>query len=226
MTRQRAALFLGTILVVAFGVVTAAPSVVRKIAFFRIHAIEITGLHYHDEADVVRRLALPADASILHSLDAVEAAAAAIPGVRNASVARRWPGTLVLHIEEIPPVALTAQDDRLVLLDARGKVLPFAPARVEASLPIAPRDSATAALLARMQLSDPLLYEQVQIVRTEGAEVTLVRNGHRVRLRVDADARALRAITAVQAWLEATATPWVELDGRFDGRVFVRKGVA
>lgn len=226
MTRRRAALLAGLGLLVAFGTLTAAPSVVRQVAFFRIHAIEITGLHYHEEADVVRRLALPADASILHSLDAVHAAAAAIPGVRHATVARRWPGTLVLHIEEIPPVALTAQEDRLVLLDARGKVLPFPPTRVSRSLPIAPRDSATAALLARMQVSDPLLYEQVQVVRTEGAEVILMRNGHRVRLRVDADERALRAIAAVQAWLEATATPWVELDGRFDGRVFVRKGVA
>jgi hypothetical protein len=213
-------------LTVAIGVVTAMPALVRRIAFFRIHAVEITGLRYHEEADVVRRLGLPTDASILHPLDAVQAAAAAIPGVQEAVVARRWPGTLVVEIVEIPPVALTAQDDRLVLLDARGKVLPFPPTRVATSLPIAPRDSATAALLARMQVSDPLLYDQVQWVRTEGAEVTLVRNGHQVRLRVDADEQALRAITAVQAWLEATATPWVELDGRFDGRVFVRKGVA
>ncbi len=226
MNRRRAALLAVLVLMVAFGVVTAAPAVVRSVSFFRIHAVEITGLRYHDEADVVRRLALPTDASILHPLDAVQSAASAVPGVQHATVSRRWPGTLVLHIEEIPPVALTAQDDRLVLLDARGKVLPFAPARVSTSLPIAPRDSATAALLARMRVSDPLLYDQVQLVRTEGTEVTLVRNGHRVRLRVDADERALRAITAVQAWLEATATPWVELDGRFDGRVFVRKGVA
>ncbi len=226
MTRRRVALLAALGLTVALGVVTAVPAVVRRVPFFRIHAIEITGLRYHEEHDVVRRLALPSDASILHPLDAVQSAAVAIPGVQLATVTRRWPGTLVLDIVEIPPVALTAQEDRFVLLDARGRVLPFAPARVSSSLPIAPRDSATAALLARMQVSDPLLYDQVQIVRTEGSEVTLVRNGHRVRLRVDADERALRAITAVQAWLEATATPWVELDGRFDGRVFVRKGVA
>ena len=226
MTRRRVALLAALGLTVALGVVTAVPAVVRRVPFFRIHAIEITGLRYHEEHDVVRRLALPSDASILQPLDAVQSAAVAIPGVQHATVARRWPGTLLLHIVEIPPVALTAQEDRLVLLDARGRVLPFSPARVSSSLPIAPRDSATAALLARMQVSDPLLYDQVQIVRTEGREVTLVRNGHRVRLRVDADERALRAITAVQAWLEATATPWVELDGRFDGRVFVRKGVA
>jgi cell division septal protein FtsQ len=226
MTRRRAALLAMLGLTSAFGVVTVTPSVVQRIAFFRIHAVEITGLRYQEEEAIVRRLALPADASILHPLDAVQAAALAIPGVQEATVARRWPGTLVLDIVEIPPVALTAQDDRLVLLDARGRVLPFAPTRVTGSLPIASRDSATAALLARMQVSDPLLYDQVQWVRTEGAEVTLVRNGHQVRLRVDADERALRAITAVQAWLEATATPWVELDGRFDGRVFVRKGVA
>jgi cell division protein FtsQ len=225
-TRRRTALLAGLLLTCALGAVMAAPAVVRRVPFFRIHAIEITGLHYHEEHDVVRRLALPADASILHSLDAVQAAAAAIPGVQGAMVTRRWPGTLVLHLEEIPPVALTAQDDRLVLLDARGRVLPFAPARVTTSLPIAPRDSATAALLARMRVSDPLLYDQVQVVRTDGTDVTLLREGHQVRLRVDADAQALRAIMAVQAWLEATATPWVELDGRFDGRVFVRKGVA
>lgn len=226
MTRRRAALLAMLALTVALGVVAALPAVVRRIPFFRIHAVEITGLRYHEEDDVVRRLALPADASILYPLDVVQAAAAAMPGVREATVTRRWPGTLVVHLDEIRPVALTAQDDRLVLLDARGRVLPFAPSRVETSLPVAPRDSATAALLARMQVSDPLLYDQVQWVRTEGAEVTLVRNGHQVRLRVDADEQALRAISAVQAWLEATATPWVELDGRFDGRVFVRKGVA
>lgn len=224
--RRRAALLGALGLAAALGVVTAAPSALRRVEFFRVHAVEVTGLQYHDEVDVVRRLALPADASILHPLQPVRAAAEAIPGVQSAMVERRWPGTIVVHVTEIPPVALTLQEDRLVLLDARGRILPFTPTRLSTSLPIAPQDSATAALLARMQLSDPLLYEQVQVVRTEGAEVTLVRNGQQVRLRVDADEQALRAITAVQAWLEATAAAWVELDGRFDGRVFVRKGVA
>lgn len=224
MTLRRQALLAGLVLAIGLGAVAVAPTVVARVPFFRIHAIEIVGTRYLDDAEVIARLALPAEADILVPLEPIRAAARDIPGVEDATVTRRWPGTLRVELVEAIPVALTPQDDRLVLVDRRGHVLPFDPQRLPASVPLAEHDSATAALLARMRRTDALLYDQVERAWREGGDVYLARAEQRVRLRADADIDALRAVLATQAWLAANGTPWRELDARFHGRVFVRRG--
>lgn len=223
MRPRRAALLAGAAIALVAGAVAFAPAAVARLAFFRIRAVEVHGARLLDEADVVRRLALPRDAHILHPLAPVAEAARAIPGVVRAEVSRRWPGTLRVALVEAVPVALVPQDDRFVLVDGQGKVLPFDPARLPASVPIADPGAGTARLLDRMRRVDPALYDRVDAARAAGGDVVVERGPHRIRLRAEAGAAAFRAVAAVQAWLEATATAWVELDARFDGRVFVRR---
>lgn len=221
--RRRAFLFsLGILLTV--GGVVAVPWLMRRLDFFRIGAVEVVGARFLEEAEVVRRLGVPTDADILQPLAPLQAAALAIPGVEAATMSRRWPGTLVVEVVETRPVAMTPQEDRFVLLDGRGRILPFPPTRLRMSLPIADHDSMTAALLARMQRIDPALYDQVQNAWREGGDVVLEKLRQRIRLRGDAGAAQMRAVVAVQAWLEANGTAWGELDARFHGRVFVRRG--
>lgn len=212
-----AALVAGTLL---------APKLARRAAFFRVHAVEVVGLRYLREDDVVRRLHLPAGATTLDDLEAVRKAAQAIPGVVAASVERRFPGTLRVTLLEATPVALAAQDERMVLVDHRGRVLPFDPARVPASLPIIEPDSAAAALLTRVLLADSSWYATIETAQRDRGDVVFGSGAQRVRLRADADGESLRAVAAVREYLTGRGIGWREIDARYRGRVFVRKGSA
>ncbi|MEP6589771.1 MAG: FtsQ-type POTRA domain-containing protein [Gemmatimonadota bacterium] len=211
--------------VVAAGVLWA-PRVLRRSAFFRVHEIEVVGLRYLDQQDVVRRLRLAADASVFDPVDRVRVAAEAIPGVVAAGVERRYPSTLRVMLLEATPVALAAQSERMVLLDPRGHVLPFDPVRAPTSLPLAEPDSAATAVLTRVMLSDSSWFAAIDRAHRDGGDVILDEGVHRVRLHAGANAATLRAVTAVRAYLERRSVAWREIDARYQGRVFVRKGTA
>lgn len=202
------------------------PRLMRRLAYFRVRQVEVSGLRFLDEREVVRRLAIAANASVADPLDPVRRRAAAIPGVAASSVDRRLPGTLrVLVLEELP-VALVSQEDHLVLMDRRGRILPFDPLRAPTSLPVTSRDSVTAGLLSALLRADPEWYATVQSARRDGGDVLLDEGHHLVRVRPDASIETLRGVTAVRAWLSTANRPWQELDARFSGRVFVKRGAS
>lgn len=225
---RRAVIGLLLVMVIAIGAWFGAPKLLRRIAFFRIHQVEVVGNRYLDEQDVVRQLGLASDASIFDPLDKARAAVAGLRGTvgRSASIERRFPGTLRVKIVEIRPVALAAVNDQLALLDYRGHVLPFDPARVPLSLPIAEPDSTTAALLDRLRQVDPQEYADVQSARPDRGDILLDLGEHTIRVRPNADTETLRSIAAVRSWLEANNRKWAEIDARYEGRVFVRKAKA
>lgn len=229
MTR-RYALLLGLVLLLALcvGAWIGAPKVLRRVAFFRIHQVDVVGNHYLTAEEVVRHLGLPADASIFDPLGRVRAAAAAIPGTIAAasSVERLFPGTLRVTIVETLPVALVPVNDQLVLLDARGHLLPFDPARVPVSLPVTSEDSLTAALLARLRLAEPQEYNRVITARRVGGDIVLEEGAQLIRVRPNADLETLRSIGVVRRYLEENQRPWSEIDARYDGRLFARKAKA
>lgn len=226
MTTRRAALVMALLAAAAAGAWFGTPRLMRRLAYFRVRQVEVSGLRFLDERDVVRRLAIAEQASVADPLDPIRRRAAAIPGVAAASVDRRLPGTLhVLVLEELP-IALVMQEDRLVLMDRRGRILPFDPLRAPTSLPVTSRDSATAALLSALLRADPEWYATVELARREGGDVLLEDGPHRVRLRPDASIETLRGVTAVRAWLDTSKRPWQELDARFTGRVFVKGGAS
>ncbi|MEO5799442.1 MAG: FtsQ-type POTRA domain-containing protein [Gemmatimonadales bacterium] len=226
MTRRGKVLVAALLLGVSATVAVAAPRILHRASFFRIHEIEVTGLRYLDRDEVVRRLLLARDASIADPVAPILAAAEAIPGVVAASVEKRMPGTLRVSVFEAVPVALAAQSERLVLLDSRGHVLPFDPARVPVSLPIAEADSATAAALTRVMTTDPAWFARIERAHREGGDVLFDEGPHRVRLRLGATPATLRAISAVRDYLDRKAVGWREIDARYQDRVFVRKGSA
>lgn len=223
---RRAAIILAAVLLLTAAAWTGGPRLLRRVAFFRVHQIEVSGTRYLADSAVVHRLNLRPAASVFDPLAPVQAAAAAIPGVLRATVTRRLPGTLRIAIVEAAPVALTNVDDRLVLMDDRGRLLPFDPIRAPTSLPVAVRDSATAALLGRLLLADSSWYGAVQTAWPDHGDVLLKGDGHLFRLRPDADAETMRSVSAVREYLASHAIPWQQLDARFSGRVFVRKGSA
>ncbi|MGH7584361.1 MAG: cell division protein FtsQ/DivIB [Gemmatimonadales bacterium] len=225
MTRHRIGVVIGTVFaaVVVTGAALGLPSFLRRVAFFRIRQVEVVGNRYLDAASVVARLHLRPGASIFDRLGRVSAAAAAIPGVHSASVVRRLPATLLVTLHEIPPVALAAGGSRLVLIDERGRDLPFDPVHAPGSFPIATRDSLTAGLLSRLRLADPHWYDSVQTARLDGRDVLLETGSHTIRFDADADDDIMRAVIAVRGYLASHHVGWSEIDARYRSRVFVRK---
>lgn len=204
----------------------AAPRMLRVLPFFRVRLVEVVGTHYLADTTVVARLHLRARSSVFDALAPVQAAARAIPGVVAATVTRRLPGTLRVTLREAQPVALASVGDRLVLIDYRAHVLPFDPSQYPTSLPISSHDAATAGLLDRLRRSDADLYASVQWAHVDHGDIVLTTDHHDIRMRPDANAATLRAITAVRLYLEQHHMPWRELDGRYGERVFVRRGTA
>ena len=213
-------------LVLAVAAVAFTPTLLRRMAFFRVRQVEIVGARYLDESDVVRHLALPVTASIFDRLEPTRRAALAVPGVLGATIERRLPGTLRIIVREASPVALTALSDRLALMDSAGAVLPFDPTRVPASLPIAVQDSSVAALLARVKQADRALYDRIDTAELDHGDVVLAVGVRRIRLRPEADSEVLHGVSAVIDNLTKNATEWRGLDARYRNRVFVQKGAA
>lgn len=222
MSRRTALVTLSVALVV--GLIALSQVAVRRLEFFRVRSVEFVGVRHLDERDMVERLAIPADAHILTPLQPIVDRALGIPGVRQATVDRRWPGTLVVTVLEAPAVALVPEDGQLLVLDDRGGVLPIDPARLTTSLPLAARDSNVAALLGRLQATDPQWFQLVDRARAEGSEVRLDADGHQVRMAATASSQLLLDLAAVREWLERQGIAWEMIDARFHGRMFVRKG--
>jgi cell division protein FtsQ len=202
--------------------VAAIPRALSRSSFFRVSRVEVVGIHYLSGPEVVAALGLRRNASLFDATEPVKRSAIAIRGVRRAWVTRRWPGTLVVRVEEFEPVALSPGRDRLVLIDGRGRVLPFDPTRAPSDLPVAPADPALARLIARIKETEPALFRQIVSASRERQVVTLELGERRFLLRPDANAAQLRALVAVMDDLARKGRRYRELDARFTDRVFVR----
>jgi cell division protein FtsQ len=95
---------------------------------FPIQSVRIEGEIRHLNRERLREVATPVVSGGFFTvqLDAVGEALRALPWVHRVSVRRRWPDTLIVHVEEQRPVARWGED---ALLNARGEV--FAPPREE-----------------------------------------------------------------------------------------------
>jgi len=224
---KRRWLWLGLLsLALLAGVTTLAWISVQRLEFFRIRSIEVAGIRHLDERDLVSRLAIPEQAHILVDTEPIAERAAVLPGVRDAAVTRRWPGTLVVTIKEAPAVAWVREEGQLLVIDDRAGVLPVEPARLTTSLPLADRDSALAALLGRLQVADPQWFAALDRARSDGPDAWLEAPGHAVRIEAAAGTQVLLDLAAVRDWLEARGIGWTRIDARFRGRMFVRKDSA
>jgi cell division protein FtsQ len=205
--------------VLAYGATTLA----RRLAFFRIRAVEVRGARNLRPADVVRALPVQAGASIFGNLDAVRAAAESIPGLDAAEVSRRLPGTVVVTVHEAEPVAYAMAGDQLRLVSTKGAILPFNPTVAAPDLPLVrDPDSLLAGLLTRIRATDPTLFSRITVAwRTEDAAIVAV-DRRRYMFRPDAGAEAIQSVIYVEKDLERKNRPWTELDARFADQVVVR----
>lgn len=213
-------------LVLAIGGLVGGRALLRRIAFFDIRRIELTGARYLTAADVAKALMIPPGASLFDPTGPFERRVEELPGVTEARVGRRLPGTLRVRVTETEPVALAERGARLVLVDAAGRVLPFDPTRPATDLPLAAADSQVAGVLARVREADPELFGRVERGRRVArGEVALELDSGRLLVRADAGPEAFEALALVADLLTREGKPWRELDARFLPRIIVRSGV-
>ncbi|HEY9518632.1 MAG TPA: FtsQ-type POTRA domain-containing protein [Gemmatimonadales bacterium] len=199
---------------------------IGSLSFFEVRRIELVGGHYLTPAAVARALALPPGAGIFEDKAPLEARVLGMAGVREARIARRIPGTLRVTIREAEAVALAERSGRLVLLDARGRVLPFDPTSPAADLPLADPDPVVAGVLDRVRETDPDLFAGIDRGSRVRQDVVLEVGGGRVFFRGDATEEEIRDLVLIRDLLTRERRSWRELDARFTSRVIVRGGDA
>lgn len=206
----------------AVGLFLGARAGLRHLAFFSVRRIEVVGAQYLDAATVTAALGLGPRANLFDPIAGLVARVKALPGVMDAGLARRIPGTLRIWVREAEPVALAERGDRLVLVDERGAVLPFDPAQSPADLPVAAADSVVAGLLGRIRDFDPELFGRIQRGSRYRGDVLLDLEEGQLLLRGNAEAGEIEAVAVVAGVLARDGRAWRELDGRYPPRVVVR----
>ena len=196
----------------------------RELDFFRVRRIEVYGAEHSQPESVAAALRLRDGASVFDDLDALAGRVRQLPGIADAEVGRRLPGTVEIELVEEPPVALAAADGALRMVGPDGALLPFDPARSAPDLPVAfDPDSALASLLARLRTADRALFEQIGAARRRRDHIVLEVGGRRILVMPDASAEEIHAVMAVAQDLARNGRPYAELDARFAGQVVVRR---
>ena len=219
---RRALLVLG-----AFAVVTAPFTLragARRMAFFHARKIEIDGARYIAPDQIVSRMRIDTVASIWDDAGIWEQRIRRHPQVRDVRISRRLPGTLVVHITEVPPVALVATAAGLAPYDAAGHPLPIDPTAVDLDLPVVPdRDVAALRLLGDVRQDTPALFARISDVkRLPRGELALHVDSLSVLAARDLSAARLSDILPVERDLARRGRRAVELDLRYRDQVIAR----
>ncbi len=236
--RRRTLLASAWVVLVAFGWL-AAPLALRHLAFFRVRQLERVGVK-NLAPDVViaalrpdvviAALRLAPDASVFTDTRLLGDRLRGLAGVAEARVVRQLPAALRIELREVEPAALAPRGGGprggpLVAVDAKGRALPFDPARTGLDLPVAAAaDPGVVGVLALVQSVDPALFQTITSARGLARGDVLLDMGPRhVLLRRDAGPEVIRAVVLVAQDLAAKGRPYVELDARFARQVLVRR---
>lgn len=212
-------------LVALLGVPWWGRAALRRLDFFHVRSVEVTGARYLDPADVVRRLAVDTLRSIWDELAPLEQRVLAHPQVRAVTIDRRLPGTLHVRVEEHAPVAFAPAASGMRVLDARGRELPIDPSRIAVDLPIVAADPDTTLLrvLGELRAADSAFYGRVSEARRVGRDELAFRLPETtVRVRPSVGARRFADLRPVEADLARRQLRATELDLRFRDQVIAR----
>jgi cell division septal protein FtsQ len=228
------ALFLvALIMTAAWGTREAA----RRMAFFRVRAVEVRGARYLQANEIISRLKVDTLASLWDDLTPYKARVRGHPQVSEVTISRRMPGTLVVTIRENLPVALIQTPTGLLPFDSLGKQLPIDPARTNLDLPIvATRDPVLLKLVGAIRATEPRVFARIEEVKRAGRDeilLTLSRRGAtdsvtsgagtlHVRLPVGLSVERLADIFPVETDLARRQVSVTELDLRYRDQVIAR----
>jgi len=219
---RRALLVCGALAVVAspFAIREAA----RRMAFFHARKVEIEGARYIAPDEIVSRMKIDTATSVWDDAGEWERRIGTHPQVREVRITRRLPGTLVVHITEVPPVALVQTAAGLAPYDAMGHLLPVDPTAFDLDLPIVPdRDVAALKLLGAVRQDTPALFARISAVRRlPRGELSLRVDSLSVLAARDLSAARLSDILPVELDLARRGRRVVEIDLRYRDQVIAR----
>jgi cell division protein FtsQ len=223
MTRTRVAL-----IAVLGLVVIASPwwgrRALRALAYFHVRSVRVIGTRYLTARDVVAAMRVDTGASTFDDLRPYAARVSALALVQHADIDRELPGTLIVRVAETTPVAMSPASGGLRIYDARARVLPIDPTRVDVDLPIIDRPDATVTqLLGGVESTSPRLFARISSVTREGPTDMLVQtDGGLVRATRDVTPARLASAELVAADLERRGKRYVELDLRYRDQIVAR----
>lgn len=214
----------GIAIVLAVGSPLWGPLLLRRLAFFRVHRVEIVGARYVAPRDILSRLHVDTLASVWDPTDPLAARVAGHPEIQHAVVRRKLPGTLVIEIVERVPIALVQAAGGFRVYDARGIALPIDPARVLVDVPVLmERDTTILRLLGAMRAARPDMYDRVSTARRAGRdELILQFKTEPVRVMQDVTLDRLADIEPVEADLSRKQLRVAEIDLRYRDQVIAR----
>lgn len=214
--------------IAAAAVVLASPwwgtELLQEFAFFRVRKVEVHGTRWVDPQVLVDRMAVDTTRSVWDDLDRLEGRVRGHPQVASVQVERRLPGTLVVTVEEVVPIALVPSREGFRAFDASGKALPLEPSEVAVDAPvIAQRDTAVLGLLGRVRADQPEVYSRISEVRRAGkGELVVTMADVPVRTLAEVTSARLSEILPVTRDLERRGLRAKELDLRYRDQVIAR----
>lgn len=215
---------IGIAAVLLLGAPLWGPLLLRRLAFFRVHRVEIVGARYVAPSDILSRLHVDTLASVWDPTGPLAARVARHPEIQHADVHRKLPGTLVIEIVERVPIALVQAPGGFRVYDARGTALPIDPARVTVDVPVLmERDTTILRLLGAMRAARPDMYDRVSAVRRASRdELILQFKTEPVRVMQDVTLERLADIEPVEADLSRKQVRVAEIDLRYRDQVIAR----
>ena len=234
------ALFLvAVIMTAAWGMRAGA----RKMAFFRVRRVEIRGTHYLQPNEILARLQIDTLTSLWDDLEPLRQRVRRHPQVSDVRIERRPPGTVVVIVQENPPVALIQTASGLLPFDSLGRQLPIDPSRTTLDLPIvASTDPVLLKLVGAIRAAEPRVFARIEEARRTGKDEILLtlapraedaagaagsktmpqRKSLRVRVPLDLSVERLADIFPVESDLARRQAHVGEIDLRYRDQVIAR----
>jgi cell division protein FtsQ len=217
------------VLLVALGVASLAspwwgPLALLPLDFFHVRKVEVHGVRWLDPQVVVDRMRIDTTRSVWDDLGVWAARIRGHPQVQRVEISRRLPGTLVVTVTEVVPVALVPGKDGFRAFDSAGRPLPLDPSAMPVDAPLIPqRDTQVLALLGAVRAREPDLYARISEVRRGAPGELIVTMGTLpVRALAEVTPARLAEILLVARDLDRRGLRATELDLRFRDQVVAR----
>lgn len=196
----------------------------HRLTYFHVRKLEIRGVQYLQPDDVVARLRIDTLRSIVDDISPLEARLRSLPQVADVSISRRFPGTLIVTIQENMPVALVPRGDGLQPYDSAGRALPIDPSRETLDLPVlAVPDRGALRLMGELRATEPKLFGMIsQVVPTGSDLLFTLTSSLRVRASAGVAPQRFRDIFPVESDLARRNERAAELDIRYRDQVVAR----
>jgi hypothetical protein len=201
-----------------------APPLLIRMDFFRVRHVEVRNGRFTPTDEVRALLAIDTTFSIWEDLEPLRERVVTHEQVRDARIARRFPATLVVRLDEYQPVALVPTPRGLEAYDATGRALPLDPSRTPVDAPLVPRpDTALFRFLGEMKGFMRDVYGRLnEARRVDRGTFSLDLVGFTVLVRPDFGVEGLARISSVEDELASRRMRLKELDFRYPDQVIAR----